>query len=78
VITPAGSGLAAVVVRSPGSGQAGLAPESYQYSSAQGGGGCTTAPVRGDGGAGGWPGLLLLALLGWLLVQRPAPRARAL
>jgi hypothetical protein len=78
VITPAGSGLATVVVRSPGSGQAGLAPESYQYSSAQGGGGCTTAPVRGDGGAGGWPGLLLLALLGWLLVQRPAPRARAL
>jgi hypothetical protein len=77
VITPAGSGQAAVLVRSPGSGQAGLAPQSFQYSSAQGGGGCTTAPVRGAGGPGGWPGLLLLAVVAWWLLRMPVPRAQA-
>lgn len=79
VITPAGSGLAAVVVRSPASGQAGLAPQSYQYSSSQGGGGCSTVPLGADGGPAGGPGpVLLLVGLALLLALRPAPASRAL
>lgn len=76
VITPAGSGSAAVVVRSPASGQAGLLTAGFQYTGGQGGGGCVTRPVGPGVDPGGWAPLVGL-LLAWLLLGR-RPQGRAL